>query len=190
MIGRHIMEGDYAILEHGMDECTIAALANTTGYPRTTIYMFYPTPLALFNDLAALHLTNMQDATGADAASIAAAPNWREATARVIHASAEYFRKHPVAAKLVLGPLTDSSHRAWEDTVMNLGRHMSAMLKARRIELRDTGTDACALALEFGASSFRFCYFVHGSVTPAYEKAAVDVIVSFLTGYIISDSPS
>lgn len=176
------------ILNESMDACSIAALAEATGYPRTTIYMFYPGPLALFNDLAAMHLNNMQAAIRDKAELIAAAPDWRKVTERVFDVAAGYFQKNPVAARLVLGPLTDSSHRSWEDTIKSLGKQMDAMLKARGVILRHSDTDACALAMEFGAASFRFSYFVHGSVTPAYVKAGFEAIVAFLGGYIVSES--
>ena len=173
------------ILEESLEACTIAALSEKTGYPRATIYMFYPAPLALFNDLAAIHIKNMQTAIVEQAEYIGAGPDWRNVTARVVHVAGEYFRNNPVAGKLALGPLSDSSHRAWENTLMHLGKKMEAMLRSRGVKLRESETDTCTLIMEFGISSFRYSYFVHGYVTPAYEKAAIEVMLSFLNGYVV-----
>lgn len=175
------------ILNEGMEACSIAALADKTGYPRTTIYMFYPSPLALFNDLAALHLHRMQQRLKEEAAYIRSANTWRVATQRLIKLTATYYQEHPVAAKLVLGPLTDSTLRAWEDTVMNLGRLMTAMLKSRGVKLEATNADIGALAVEYAAATLRFSYYVHGSITTAYVEAASEAIMSFVSRYIVSE---
>lgn len=175
------------ILEAGLEGCTIVALAERLGCPRGNIYLFFPTPLALYNELAARHLAALEMALAEQAEYIRAAPEWREAVRRLVAGTAQYFQQHPVANRVVLGPLSDSGYRAWETTIAHLGSLLTAMLKSRGVELVHHETDTGALAIEFAAASLRLSYYQHGTVTPAYAESATEVIIAFLQQRVLSE---
>lgn len=172
------------ILAESMEACTIAALSRKTGYPRATIYMFYPNPLAVLNDLATLHLTAMQDYIKSRSHYIKSADDWRDAFRRHTEVGAQYFRDHPVAAKVVLGPLSDVGYQAWENAVMSLGTFVTAVLDSRQVKLRPSDVNLCALVVEYGASTFRHAYYIKGDVTKAYEKIAAEAAIALIEGHV------
>ncbi|MDR3414541.1 MAG: TetR/AcrR family transcriptional regulator [Nevskia sp.] len=175
-----LREAEALILEAGIDGFSIPALAERLGFPRATIYMFFPTPYTVFSELAQRHLSALEAILAEKVQYIIAAPDWREETRRLVLTAAQYYTSNPVASAVILGPLSESGYRAWEATMTRLGQFMRAMLTRRGLRLAPSEFDTAALAMEFGASSFRMSYFQHRRVTPAFAEAGAEVIVAFL----------
>lgn len=169
------------LVDSGVPGFSIPTLAERLGYPRATIYKFFPTPYALFNELAERHLSALEQHLGAYSRDLAAARSWQEAIGSMVHAAADYYGRHPAAAVVLLtGPVSDSSFRALEYTISRLGSVARELLDAHEIRVPAGPPDIAALAVEFGTASFRMSYFLNGRITPEYTEAAVDAMISFL----------
>ena len=169
------------LLESGHSGFSIPALAERLEYPRATIYKFFPTPYALFNELAERQLDLLEAHLATYAQNLAEAEDWQELVTRMVHAAADFYRKHPAAQVVLLtGPVSDASFRALEHTIARLGTLTRNLLAARGIDIPQGSPDIAALAVEFGTASFRMSYFLHGRMTKEYTQAAVDVMLTFL----------
>lgn len=174
-------EAEALIMEAGIEGFSIPALAERLDFTRTSIYKFFPTPYAILNTLAERHLGALEAALAEQAEHLRAAKNWREVISLVVRGAARYYHEHPMAYRLLLsGPISDSSYRALEYTISRLGGLTRAILAERGVKVPSGQPDVAALAVEFGTASFRMSYFLHGTITPAYTQAAVDVMLAFL----------
>lgn len=169
------------LLESGISGFSIPALAERLGYPRATIYKFFPTPYALLNELAERELVALEAHLASYAQGIAAAKDWQEAVTQMVYAAADFYRTHPAAQVVLLtGPISEASFRALEITIARLGTLTRVLLAARGVNLPDGSPDIAALAVEFGTASLRMSYFLNGRMTDEYTQAAADVMLAFL----------
>jgi len=164
----------------GLSGFSIPVLAEQLGYPRATIYKFFPTPYALLNTLAERHLEALEKVLYRQAEDLAKEADWRGVSRRMVEAAAGYYREQPVACILLLGgPVTDESYRSLEYTINRLGKLTHNMLQQAGLTLAENPCEA-ALAIEYGTASFRFSYFLHQTITPEYIEAAGDVMIAFI----------
>lgn len=177
-----LQEAEALLQKKGLSAFSIPALAECLEYPRATIYKFFPSPNAVLNALATRHLSALETVLIAEVTRLSADKSWSDVVTRVVYVAAGYYQRNPVACMLLLsGPVTDSSYRALEFSITRLGGLTRTLLIDRGIKLPSGTPDIAALAVEFGTSSFRMSYFFHGKITPAYTKAAADVMLSFLS---------
>lgn len=164
----------------GLSGFSIPVLAEQLGYPRATIYKFFPTPYALLNTLAERHLEALEKELYSQAESLIKEADWRGVSRRMVEIAAGYYREQPVACILLLGgPVTDESYRSLEYTINRLGKLTHNMLQQAGLTLAENPCEA-ALAIEYGTASFRFSYFLHQTITPEYIEAAGDVMIAFI----------
>src|SRR3546814_9094223 len=141
------------IVEGGCSSFSIPLLAERLGFPRATIYKFFPTPYAVFNDLA------LRESSGREAhllevmQHVASEAPWTTALEVMVNAAAAYYGRHPVACALLLGgPVTDGSYHALELSITRLGKLARRALELRGLRLPRTTVDIGALTIECGTS--------------------------------------
>ena len=176
-----ILQAAEALLHsEGLSRFSIPVLAEQLGYPRATIYKFFPTPYALLSTLAERHLEALEKVLYSQAKDLIKVADWRGVTRRMVEAAAGYYQQQPVACILLLGgPVTDDSHRSLEYTINRLGKLTHEMLQQAGLKLAEHPYEA-ALVIEYGTASFRLSYFLHQTITPEYIEVAGDVMIAFI----------
>jgi AcrR family transcriptional regulator len=175
-----VLDAAESLLEDtGLAGFSIPQLAERLGYPRATIYKFFPTPYAVVNELARRHLDRLEAELNANAARIAGLA-WPQAVEAMVALAAAFYERHPVARIVILGgPLTDASYRAQELTIQRLGGLARGLLAHQGIVL-PRSPDVAMLAVELGTSTFRLSHFLHGRITPEYRAEAARAMVAYL----------
>lgn len=179
-VGIILQEAEALLKADGLSGFSIPVLAERLGYPRATIYKFFPTPYAVLNSLAERHLEALEKALYGMAGTLTKDSDWREITRRMVEIAANYYCEQPVACILLLGgPVTDESYRSLEYTINRLGKLTHNMMQLAGLTMLEDPCEA-ALAIEFGTASLRFSYFLHQTITPEYIEAAGDVMIAFI----------
>lgn len=175
-----LKEAETLIVAEGLTAFSIPTLAERLGYPRATVYKFFPTPFSLLNSLAEQHLKALEKELYKNVTTLGKAGSWRAATRQMVEAAANYYRANPVACILLLGsPITDESYRSLGYTINRLGVLTHNMLKQAGLQMAENPCEA-ALAVEFGTASLRLSYFLHQAITSEYVDAASDAMISFI----------
>src|SRR3546814_18806538 len=111
------------IVEVWVSSFSIPLLAERLGFPRATIYKFFPTPYAVFNELALREVSGLEAHLLEVMQHVASEAPWPTALAVMVNAAAAYYGRHPVACALLLGgPVTDGSYPALELSITRPGR--------------------------------------------------------------------
>jgi AcrR family transcriptional regulator len=181
---RVLAEAEALLLETGLGGFSIPLLAGRLGYPRATIYKFFPTPYAVFNELLRRCLAELEETLVREAAPVVAQGlPWREAARLLVTHAAAFHNAKPVARLLILGgPVSDESYRAQEITIQHLGGLARQLLAAVGITL-PAEPDVATLAVDIGTTCFRHSVLLHGEITPAYRDEAVYAMVAYLARY-------
>jgi len=181
---RVLGEAEALLLEAGLGGFSIPLLAERLGYPRATIYKFFPTPYAVFNELLRRCLARLEETLVREAAPVVARNlPWREAARVLVTHAAAFHNANPVARLLILGgPVSDESYRAQEITIQHLGGLARQLLANMGIAL-PREPDVATLAIDIGTTCFRHSVFLHGEITEAYRDEAVYAMVAYLARY-------
>lgn len=181
---RVLEEAELLLLEQGLGGFSIPLLAERLGYPRATIYKFFPTPYAVFNELLRRYLAKLEESLALEAGPVLAqGVPWREAARVLVTHAAKFHNTNPVARLLILGgPVSDESYRAQEITIQHLGALTRRLFAAAGISL-PAEPDVATLAIDIGTTCFRHSVFLHGEITPGYRDEAVYAMVAYLLRY-------
>jgi AcrR family transcriptional regulator len=181
---RVLEEAEVLLLEAGLNGFSIPLLAERLGYPRATIYKFFPTPYAVFNELLRRCLARLEETLVREAAPVVARNlPWREAARLLVTHAAAFHNADPVARLLILGgPVSDESYRAQEITIQHLGSLTRRLFDTVGVNLPQE-PDVATLAIDIGTTCFRHSVFLHGAITPAYRDEAVYAMVAYLSRY-------
>ena len=181
---RVLEEAEILLLESGLGGFSIPLLAERLGYPRATIYKFFPTPYAVLNELLRRCLGRLEEALVREAAPVVTQGlPWREAARLLVTHAAAFHNANPVARLLILGgPVSDESYRAQEITIQHLGSLTRRLFATIGVTLPEE-PDVATLAIDIGTTCFRHSVFLHGEITPAYRDEAVYAMVSYLSRY-------
>lgn len=186
---RVIAEADALLAEAGLSGFSIPTLAERLGFTRRSIYMFFPTPYAVLNELTRRYLAQMQDALNATVAAHQDAPTDR-LVMHCVFAAADFHNRHPVGRLLILGgAVTDRSYRAQELNIEHLGRIGRDLMLARGIAVPAPPPDVPIVAVELGTACFRLSHHLHGKVTPPYTVEAAFVMLQYLAEFVGLVSP-
>jgi AcrR family transcriptional regulator len=187
---RVLAEAETLLLEQGLNGFSIPLLAQRLRCPRATIYKFFPTPYAIFNELLRRYLARLEEALYREAAPVVAQGiSWREAAAVLVTQAAGFHNSHPVARLLILGgPVSDESYRAQEITIQHLGGLTRRLFATASIALPDQ-PDVASLAVDIATTCFRHSVFRHGEITAAYRDEAAYAMISYLSRYA-ADAPA
>jgi AcrR family transcriptional regulator len=180
-----LAEAEILLLELGLNGFSIPLLAERLGYPRASIYKFFPTPYAVYNELLRRYLARLEQALAQGAGPVVArGVPWHEAAASLVQHAAEFHNSHPVARLLILGgPVSDESYRAQEITIQHLGGLTRQLFASTGISL-PAEPDVASLAVDIGTTCFRHSVFLHGEITPAYRDEAAYAMISYLSRYV------
>ncbi len=180
---RVLEEAEALLLQQGLAGFSIPVLAQRLDYPRASIYKFFPTPYAVFNELLRRYLERLEQALYRNSAPLIGRLSWREAATALVTDAAEFHNANPVARLLILGgPVSDESYRAQEITIQHLGG-LTRRLFATTGVLLPQQPDVATLAVDIGTTCFRHSVFLHGEITPAYRDEAAYAMVSYLSRY-------
>lgn len=181
---RVLEEAEALLLEAGLGGFSIPLLAERLGYPRATVYKFFPTPYAVLNELLRRCLAQLEESLALKAEPVVARGlPWREAARLLVTHAAAFHNANPVARLLILGgPVSDESWRAQEITIQHLGSLTRRLFAAVGVKLPQE-PDVATLAIDIGTTCFRHSVFLHGAITPAYRDEAVYAMVAYLARY-------
>jgi AcrR family transcriptional regulator len=167
----------------GLEGFSIPAVAEQLGFSRASIYKFFPTPYAVFNELARRNLDALESRLQKLAPVVLTLP-WPDALRAMALEAAAFYNANPVARLLILnGPASDESYRAQELTIQRLGGIARDLLRVRGIQLPTHKPDAAMLLVDIGTTCFRVSQFLHGRITPEYAEEAFHAMEAYLRRY-------
>lgn len=184
---RILAEAELMLAESGLSGFSIPLLAERLGYTRGSVYAYFPTPYALFNELMAAYLLDMERFLRDELRRMPAG-SWDEVAVHLVRVTADFYNRHAVAALLLLGgAVTDSSYRAQEMCIKHLADMARTLFERVGMQLpRDP--DVIVLTVDIGTACLRRSFFEHGHVTPAYCDIASKAMTGFLAPYILAPS--
>lgn len=174
------------LLERGFDGFTIAELATRLGHTRASIYKFFPTPQALFNELNARQLDLLEDDITAAAQALGRSA-WAEQLRLMARSAADFHNNHPLARLLILGATPgEDNYRSRESTIQRLGQTLRRILEDQQLGLPAEPVDHAMLTVEIGTCCLRTSFFLHGRITDDYARAAGQAMVAYLEQHLQS----
>lgn len=179
------------LAREGLSGFSIPALAEELGFTRRSIYLFFPTPYAVLNELTHRYIKKLeqhleqaiQSRPPADAI---------QAIAHTTFAAADFHNANPVARLLILGgAVSDRSYRAQESNIRQLGILAGKLLESLGYQLPPSPPDIPTLAIELGTACFRFSQYQHDCITDTYKVEASHVMLLYLQQLLeLSSTPS
>lgn len=171
------------LIESGLEGFSIPVLAARLKYTRGSVYAYFPSTHAIFNELAQRYLAELEAQFVSDAPGLSLL-TWQEGIRSVVQRAVTYYNNHPAARLLILGgPVTDDSYRAQERTIKKLGDRGRSVLRVLGITL-PRAPDVATLTVDIGVACFRRSVFERGNITPAYRDAASAAMVAFIQPYV------
>jgi AcrR family transcriptional regulator len=172
------------LVERGIAEFSIPDLAVRLGYSRAAIYNFFPTPSAIFNELTQRYLmdlegTLLRHAPGPDVLS------WQVGAYAFTALAGKFYNQNPAACILILGGASSNeSYVAQALLLQRLGSLVEQRFARRGIALPPSPPNVALLSVEIGTACLRASFFLHGKVTPEYEREAGRAMVAYLSQYL------
>lgn len=171
------------LLEAGLSGFSIPELANRLGYSRASIYKYFPTPYAIFNELMERYLQKLETHLGQHARRFIQLP-WADQTREIVCLASNFHNENPVGRLLILGgPVTDDSYRVREISIQRLGALARQLLSEGGFDL-PLEPDVATLAVDIGTTCFRLSYFKHGTITPIYRDEAALAMTAYLARHV------
>lgn len=184
-----IQAADTLLENHGLHGFSIPALAESLGMTRRSIYLFFPTPYAVLNEVTRRYIEKLQTHLTSVLAALSEA-NVVESLARATFAAADFQNNNPVGRLLMLGgAVTDHSYRAQEMNIRQLGSLARQVLQDHGCTPPPAPPDSPTLAVELGTACFRHSFAYHGVITPAYKLEAAYVMLMYLSPIIDLPKP-
>jgi AcrR family transcriptional regulator len=172
------------LLEKGLSGFSIPELAARLQYSRATIYNFFPTPYAIFNELTRRYLAQYEEILHNEARRLVH-ESWQDGARALARVSARFYNRQPAACVLLLGgPITDESYRAQELMIQRLGHLLQRIFAARGVTLPPGPPDVSLLTVEIASTCFRVSYLLHGRVTAEYQAEAGEAMIAYLSRYV------
>ncbi len=184
-----VAEADKLLADSGLGGFSIPVLAERLGFTRRSIYMFFPTPYAVLNELTRRYIEKMQAEIVEIIPALTTAPVEQLLT-KVVFASADFHNRNPVGRLLILGgAVTDRSFRAQEMFVHQLGMVARQLIEARGIKLPPSPPDIPTVAVEIGTSSFRLSHAMHGEILEEYKVEAAYSMLLYMAEFTAYEAP-
>lgn len=172
------------LVEEGMSGFSIPVLADRLGYTRGSVYAYFPSSHAIFNELSKRYLAELEKSYIESAVRLANLP-WQKGIEAVVTQAVAFHNAHPAARLIILGgAVTDDTFRAQEITIKRLGDLGRKVLKAQGIKVPARSPDVTTLAVDIAMACFRRSVFEHGTIVRAYRDAAVKAMIAFLEPYV------
>lgn len=178
-----LAEAERMLIESGLSGFSIPLLAERLGYTRGSVYAYFPTPYALFNELMAGYLLDMERFLREELRRMPAG-NWNEVAAHLVRVTADFYNQHQVAPLLLLGgAVTDTSYRVQEMCIKHLADMARTLFERSGMQLPQD-PDVIVLTVDIGTTCLRRSFFEHGHVTQAYCDVATTAMIGFLGPYL------
>jgi len=177
---------DAIIAEHPMDRITVAGIAERAGVTRSSVYLFFPTVYAIYNELGRRYLDELIERLRRDDLA-RQAPSWQSVTARLVDRTVAYYNARPVARMLVLGSGSTPELRV-------IDRSFDQRFAAAAREIfgdkwplgRENEQDPVQVAVVLTTAVFAAGVFQDGEISDFYrleaQRAAIAYLESCLRG--------
>lgn len=181
---RILAEAELMLVETGLSGFSIPLLAERLGYTRGSVYAYFPTPYALFNELMAGYLLDMEQFLREELRRMPAG-SWDEVATHLVRVTADFYNQHQVAPLLLLGgAVTDSSYRVQEMCIKHLADMARSLFERAGMQLPQD-PDVIVLTVDIGTACLRRSFFEHGRISPAYCAIASKAMTDFLRPYLL-----
>ncbi|MGJ8670384.1 MAG: TetR/AcrR family transcriptional regulator [Oceanococcus sp.] len=175
-----IAAADQLLAEEGLSGFSIPALAETLGFTRRSIYLFFPTPYAVINEVTRRYIEKLEAHLRQRAVSLRDT-DVPELVARMTYSAADFHNQNPVARLLILGgAVTDLSYRSQEHNTRHLGQIARQIMQGFGFDIPPSPPDIPTVAIEIGTACFRLSYANHGQITNAYKVESAFVMLMYL----------
>ncbi len=179
-----LVDAEQLLIESGLDNFSIPILAQRLGYTRGSIYAWFPSTTAIFNELVSRHV----DAIEADFyqhRDELLAMSWEQAVERVVSIAVNYHENNHGARLLMLGgSASNESYSAQEQLMLRLGALSRAVLELSGQPVVPTEPDVTTLTADIGVACLRRSFFLYGRITAEYQAAAISAMRGFLRPYL------
>lgn len=184
-----VAEADKLLAESGLSGFSIPVLAERLGFTRRSIYMFFPTPYAVLNELTRRYIESMQKDIMNIMSKIGDKPI-EEVLVKIVFASADFHNRNPVGRLLILGgSVTDRSFKAQEMFIHQLGGVARQLMIAQGIDVPAGPPDIPTVAVELGTSCFRLSHASYGEIREEYKTEAAYTMLLYLAEFGAYESP-
>lgn len=184
-----VAEADKLLAESGLSGFSIPVLAERLGFTRRSIYMFFPTPYAVLNELTRRYIESMQQDIMEMLSKIGDKPV-EEMLVKTVFEAADFHNRNPVGRLLILGgSVTDRSFKAQEMFVHQLGGLARQLMIARGIDVPAGPPDIPTVAVELGTSCFRLSHASHGEILEEYKVEAAYTMLLYLAEFEAYEAP-
>lgn len=184
-----VAEADKLLAESGLSGFSIPVLAERLKFTRRSIYMFFPTPYAVLNELTRRYIEKMQQEIMDFVPALTDAPI-EELVTKVVYASADFHNRNPVGRLLILGgAVTDRSFRAQEMFIHHLGSVARQLMEMRGMEIPKAPPDIPAISVEIGTSSFRLSHALYGEITEEYKLESAYSMLLYMAEFADYKAP-
>nr|MBV6631080.1 TetR/AcrR family transcriptional regulator [Oceanococcus sp. HetDA_MAG_MS8] len=175
-----LARADAILAEQGLDGFSIPALAESLGYSRRSIYMFFPTPYAVLNELARRYVSRLQGHLEPALKEVGRlSVEWL--AAKISFEAASFLNGAPVARLLILGGVSTSRNFCGQEiSNRHLGRLAERILTAYGYQIPNAQPDRAATAIELGTACFRLSYTSYGHITEPYVVESAYVMLLYL----------
>lgn len=175
-----IAGADKMLAESGLDGFSIPALAEQLGMTRRSIYLFFPTPYTVLNEVTRRYIDRLE-AHLTQALAEVGQREVAEILARVTFSAADFQNANPVGRLLILGgAVTDRSYRAQEMNTRHLGQLARQVIQSHGYAIPHSPPDIPTIAIEIGTACFRHSYAAHGEITDAYKVESAYVMLMYI----------
>ncbi|MGH8493771.1 MAG: TetR/AcrR family transcriptional regulator [Moraxellaceae bacterium] len=182
-----LLEAEHMLVESGLSGFSIPLLAERLGYTRGSVYAYFPTPYALFNELMAGYLLDMEKLLRDELRRMPPG-GWDVVATHLVRVTADFYNQHPVAPLLLLGgAVTDSSYRVQEMCIKHMADMARTLFERAGMQLPQD-PDVIVLTVDIGTACLRRSFFEHGRITPAYCEIATTAMTGFLGPYLRSQT--
>ena len=184
-----LREAEIVLEEYGVPGFSIPIVAERLHMTRGSVYAYFPTPYALFNELVRRHVAALESLYRERSDELRG-QTWWNGIEWAVSQAVEYHNTHPGARMLMLGgAVTESSYSALEALLKRLGQLVRAVFESHpgKRRLPPSDPDVFTLAIDMGLACFRRSYFEYGRITPAYRDEAIRAMRHYLSSHMQSE---
>ncbi|HMJ12007.1 MAG TPA: TetR/AcrR family transcriptional regulator [Polyangiaceae bacterium] len=185
---RVLDEARKLLIERGVAGFSIPDLATRLGYSRAAIYNFFPAPSAIFNELTQRYLLELEAQLFRNAPEPLKL-SWQDGAHAFATLAAKFYNRNPAACILILGGSTSNESTVAQALLLQrLGSLVEQRFVQRGIVLPSSPPNVALLSVEIGTACLRASFFLHGKVTPEYQREAGKAMIAYLSQYVTARS--
>ncbi|HYW04635.1 MAG TPA: TetR/AcrR family transcriptional regulator [Gammaproteobacteria bacterium] len=180
-----ILDAAAALVERmPIEQITMARIAARAGVSRSSIYQFFPSVFAIYNDLGRRFLDELLQALREDRGA-REAPTWREVNACLIRRAVEFYNDRPVARALLLGSGSAQELRVIDkDYDRRFAEAAREILGEKWRVSPIAGHDPLQVAVVLNTSVFSIGVFEEGCISDFYREQAYRASTGYLESFV------